>query len=145
MDYQTSFAISAAGMSLERLRLDVTSLNLANANVSAPDVGHLYQPQRVVASLNGNTAFARMFDGAMDTPLPELSAQVLPNDAPARVAYEPGHPHADKNGMVLYPGVNLVTEMVGMVAAVRSYEANVVAFNAAKVMSQKALDLGAGR
>ncbi len=59
-----------------------------------------------------------------------------------RHVYQPGHPDADQDGFVSYPNVNVVEEMVDLVSATRSYEANAAAFNAAKSMAQRALDLG---
>jgi flagellar basal-body rod protein FlgC len=59
-----------------------------------------------------------------------------------RRVYQPGHPEADADGIVAYPNVNIVEEMVDLVSATRSYEANAAAFNAAKTMAQNALDLG---
>jgi len=58
---------------------------------------------------------------------------------------DPGNPHADASGFVRYPKVNMANEMISLIKAVRGYEANIVAFNAAKVMAQKAMDLGSGR
>jgi flagellar basal-body rod protein FlgC len=69
-----------------------------------------------------------------------LGAVLDPRDF--RRVYQPGHPEADADGIVAYPNVNIVEEMVDLVSATRSYEANAAAFNAAKTMAQNALDLG---
>ena len=66
------------------------------------------------------------------------------NETEGRLVYDPSHPDADEKGYVLYPNVNTVTEMTDMIDASRSYEANVTAFNAAKGMHMKALDIGKG-
>jgi len=59
-----------------------------------------------------------------------------------RMVYEPGHPHADTKGYVAYPGVDQSTQMVNMASALRAYEANVVAMNAARVMAARTLEIG---
>lgn len=150
MDYSQVFAISAAGMALERTRVEVTALNLANANtVQAPGAPR-YQPMRVVgrstpavlASTSGFEAamgrFAEGAQGAAGLPF----ASVEPADAPSRLVYEPGNPFANAKGFVAYASVDSATEMVTMMSALRSYEANVVAMNTAKTLALRALDIG---
>ena len=140
MDYRNAFAISAAGMSVEKMRLDVTSLNLANMHTTKGADGKLYQPMRVVATPVTN--FAQKFDslGGAQAGLP--SVRIEPMSVTPKQVYEPGHPDADERGYVTMPGVNHLTEMVNMMTALRAYEANVVAMNAAKSMAQHALELG---
>ncbi|HWI12296.1 MAG TPA: flagellar basal body rod protein FlgC [Burkholderiaceae bacterium] len=146
MDYTTAFQISAAGMTLERARVDVTAMNLANMHASRAPDGSMYQPLRAVATSTSIASFGTVYDAAQGR-----SALTLPQDvhveamqvAP-RMVHEPGHPHADDRGYVAYPGVNHAGEMVNLVSALRSYEANVVAMNAAKTMALKALDIGGG-
>jgi len=137
MDYSQAFAISASGMTLERTRVEVASLNLANANTVAGADGKLYQPLRVVA----RTAFADTVSRGLATD-PVVSLE--PTQQPARRVYEPGHPMADARGFVAYAGVDTATEMVTMMSAMRSYEANVAAMNTARSMALKALAIGGG-
>ena len=150
MDYSDSFAISAAGMSLERTRADVASLNLANANTVQSADGPQYRPLRVVAraaamAASGSPAFADLFSrgvggaGAVGGP---TVVSVEPTDLPPRLVYEPGHPLANDKGFVAYTGVDNATEMVTLMSAMRSYEANVAAMNAARTMALKALEIG---
>ena len=150
MDYSDSFAISAAGMSLERTRADVASLNLANANTIQSAEGPQYRPLRVVAraaamAASGSPAFAdlvsRGVGGAGPTGAPAV-VSVEPADLPPRMVYEPGHPLANDKGFVAYTGVDSATEMVTLMSAMRSYEANVAAMNAARTMALKALEIG---
>lgn len=154
MDYSRTFAISAAGMSVERLRVDVAALNLANANtVQTPD-GVRYQPVRVVARPAAASdagvplSFAAQVDEALDgadapgIPLPVASIE--PTAAAPRMVHDPGHPLADERGFVAYPGVDTATQMVDLMSALRSYEANVAALNTARALAQKALDIGGG-
>lgn len=142
MDYQSAFAISAAGMAAEKLRVDVAALNLANANVPLLANGAGYQPLRVQASVRASPG-ARSFESLVEQGLSVAqSLSVAPYRAPARRVYEPGHPQADQEGFVSYPGVGSLTEMVTLMVASRAYEADVAAFNAAKAMAMKALEIG---
>lgn len=142
MDHVTSFQISAAGMSLERMRVDATALNLANMHVPRSADGTMYQPLRVVARSGEVPSFAAAYEALGARPAMPVNVRMEPTLAPPRVVHEPGHPQADDKGYVAYPGVNHLTEMVNMVSALRAYEANVVAMNAAKTMALKALDIG---
>ena len=148
MDYTQAFAISAAGMTVERTRVDVAALNLANANTVQGTDGNAFRPLRVVARSAGNlqTTFAALVDGSgaaapdVTQVLPEISVEAA--DVMPRMVYEPGHPYANGKGFVSYPGVDTAVEMVSMMSATRAYEANVAAMNAARTMAPKALDIG---
>ena len=141
MDYRAAFQISAQGMTVERARLDVTSVNLANVHSTRNADGTLFKPLHVVTQ-QGAQPFAETF-GVLDAALagPRVVSVEEATTAP-RMSYEPGHPQADEKGFVAYPAVDQVTEMVTLMTAVRAYEANVVAMNAAKTMAAKALDIG---
>ena len=67
---------------------------------------------------------------------------VVEDDSPLQSVYAPGHPDADENGYVMMPNVNILNEMVDMIAATRAFEANVTAINATKSMMLKALEIG---
>lgn len=134
VEYLPSFAVSAAGMTLERTRVEVASLNLANAH--APQQGpHAYQPLRVVARPG---AFAGFMEA--QAAVPSVLVETVPSSP--RLVHEPGHPAADAKGFVAYPGVDLAAEMVTLMTAMRSYEANVAAMNAARLLALKSLDIG---
>lgn len=143
MDYFSAFAISGSGMSVEKLRLDVTALNLANVHSSRAGAGALYQPLTVVSTAK-HGSFAAALAGAGNAALGAQVSEVLASPMPPRLVYEPSHPDADAKGFVAYPGVNTVNEMVTLIAATRAYEANVAALNAAKLMALKALEIGGG-
>lgn len=146
MDYATTFAISAAGMTLERTRVDVAALNLANANTLQGPNGVPYQPLRVVAQTTGAvpTFATAMRQGAAQTlQLPDLPAVTIePMQVSPRMVYDPGHPLANERGFVAHAGVDTATEMVTMMSATRSYEANVAAMNTARTLALKALEIG---
>ncbi|MBV8659138.1 MAG: flagellar basal body rod protein FlgC [Burkholderiales bacterium] len=142
MDYRNAFAISASGMNVEKLRLDVTAANLANIHSSKRPDGTLYQPLHVV-STESASSFSTTFEQVSNAALhgaAVLGVETTPT--PPRMVYEPGNPDADAKGFVAEPGINQVTEMVNLSSALRAYEANVVAMNAAKTMALKALELG---
>ncbi|NHZ42583.1 flagellar basal body rod protein FlgC [Massilia aquatica] len=142
MDYRNAFAISASGMTVEKTRLDTTAVNLANVHSTRGPDGKLFRPLTVKVGEAG-ASFAAGFTQLQGAAL--RGAEVVrieeANVAP-RMVYEPGNPDADAKGYVAMPGVNQVTEMVNLASALRAYEANVVAMNAAKTMALKALDLG---
>lgn len=139
MDYLASFAISAAGMTVERTRVEVASLNLANAHTVQAPGGQPFEPLRVVAGVSGN--FAALVDhGLRGAPLPV--AAVESSGAAPRLVHEPAHPLANASGFVAYPGVDPATEMVTLMSATRAYEANVAALNTGRALILKALEIG---
>jgi flagellar basal-body rod protein FlgC len=139
-DYQSAFQISASGMAVEKLRLDITSANLANMNSAAPSAAAAYQPLRVVSQARP-LEFARQFGLALAGGGASVQA-VVPQAVAPRLVYEPGHPYADAKGMVAYAGVNHTSEMLNLNTALRTYEANVAAFAAARSMAARTLELG---
>lgn len=139
MDYLRTFAISAAGMAVERARVEVTALNLANAHtVQAPGEPG-YQPMRVVAR---QAAPFPLLVGQPSEGLAGPSVSVEPSVAHPRLVHEPGHPWANARGFVAYPGVDPATEMVTLMSATRAYEANVAALNTARTLALKTLEIG---
>jgi flagellar basal-body rod protein FlgC len=143
-----SLGISASGMAAARLRMDVTSENLANAETTRGANGQPYQRKEVVLQeSSGTSGFASALAGAQGAGVQgqvgggvEVTGIVGDPSAPRKV-YDPGHPDADAQGYVTLPNVNPVTEMVDLITASRGYEANVQAMSAAKQMFTKTLDL----
>lgn len=139
-----AFRISASGLTAERLRMDTIANNLANANTTRTAEGGPYRRQVPV--------FAPLLDnslrGGIGSNNPTGTGQgvqvvgVFSDPSPPRIVYDPQHPDADGDGYVEMPNVHLVKEMVDLVTATRSYEANITALNAAKTMAQKALEIG---
>lgn len=137
-----SLAVSASGMSAERLRMDVTAENLANADTTRGPDGGPYRRKEVVLSTIGGSSFADALTGASRQATGGVEATAIVDDpSPLRRVYDPGHPDADKDGYVTLPNVDSVTEMVDLITSSRGYEANVQAMNAAKTMFTKTLDL----
>lgn len=142
MDYSASFQISAAGMRLEKMRVDVTALNIAHMNTSRTAAGTPYQPLKVVARAAALDFNALMTGDTLAAQSALPTGDVVPTLAPARLLLDPGHPDADAQGRVAYPGVDHLGEMVTLLSAMRAYEANLVALNATRVMATKALEIG---
>lgn len=130
---------SASALTAERLRLDVISENIANANTTRTPEGGPYRRKVVQFSPRA----ARRTPG---DPVPVGAgvrvAGIAQDPSPFKLRYDPGHPDADAQGYVALPNVDVVKEMVDMITATRSYEANVTAMNAAKTMFLRALDIG---
>jgi flagellar basal-body rod protein FlgC len=142
MDYRAAFQISASGMTVEKTRLDVSTVNLANMHSTKGADGTLFRPMRVVSQavpMTFSATFQRL--GGL-TPGSAQVASIEPLASAPHAVYEPGNPEADDKGFVAYPGVDQVSEMVTVMTAVRAYQANVVAMNAAKSMAMKALEIG---
>lgn len=140
------FAISASALTAERLRMDVISNNIANANTTRTPEGGPYIRQRVVFAprFDATPAFAPLMATMTPDGLPVgVRATAIQKDpAPPKMVFDPGHPDANAEGYVAYPNVNVVNEMVDMISATRAYEANITAFNATKSMALQALSIG---
>ncbi|MFP4465468.1 MAG: flagellar basal body rod protein FlgC [Candidatus Goldiibacteriota bacterium] len=142
-----AFAISASGLTAERLRMDVISNNIANVNTTQTLEGGPYQRQRVLFEPRGEKAqflFPAFFDKSKQAEnLKGVKVTgVINSPEPSKLVFDPGHPDADRTGYVKMPNVNIVKEMVDMISATRAYEANVTALNSAKTMANKALEIG---
>jgi flagellar basal-body rod protein FlgC len=127
------FNISGSALSAQSQRMNVTASNLANADsVSGPD-GQPYRAKQVIFESQGQDT-----QGVGGVRVSE----VVDDDAPMRMEYRPGHPLADARGYVTMPNVEPVSEMVNMISASRSYQANVEVMNTSKQLMLKTLTLG---
>jgi flagellar basal-body rod protein FlgC len=135
--------ISASALTAERLRMDVTAENLANAQTTRGANGEPYRRKEVVlqerAGSFGASLSAAMSSGSKGAGV-EVAA-VVEDQTPLKSVYDPGHPDANADGYVAMPNVDTVTEMVDLIGAQRAYEANVTAMQAAKSMFSKTLEL----
>lgn len=139
----SSLETSASGLTAQRLRLDLIASNLANAESTRTEDGQVYRRKVAVFSPRGKgPSFRNMLSSELSSlPTGVQVTGVAEDTSPLRQVYMPGHPDADQAGYVTYPNVDVVTEMVDMMTATRSYEANVTAIEAARAMMQKALDM----
>lgn len=146
MSIFNSINISATGLSAERLRMDVISKNIANANTTRTANGGPYRRQVVTfATSNNNTPFSKFLNDATRRNLNLKGVEVTgikEDQSPLKKVYDPGHPDANAEGYVLKPNVDIITEMTNMITASRAYEANVTAMNSTKSMALKALEIG---
>lgn len=142
MDYLQAFRISASGMATEKMRLELTAANLANMHSPAARAEQAYRPLRLQTQAVP-LQFGRQFEQLVVASGGGTRVTgVTPLDTEPRMAYEPGHPYADAKGFVAYPAVDQTAEMLNLNVALRTYEANVVAMNAAKTMASRTLDIG---
>lgn len=141
----SSMQISAAAMTAQRTRMDTVSENIANAESTRTSEGGPYQRRQVVfASTPADKKdFNSIFNAAAGghQPATVKVADVILDKKPFREVYDPSHPDADANGIVKYPNVNPIEEMVDMQSAARSFEANVTALETSKRMFMKSLEL----
>jgi flagellar basal-body rod protein FlgC len=136
--------ISASALTAERMRMDVTAENLANAQTTRGADGQPYRRKEVVlAERQGAGSFGAALAGAMQgggAKGVEVAA-ISQDQTPLKRVYDPSHPDADADGYVQMPNVDPVAEMVDLISAQRAYEANVTAMQAAKQMFSKTLEL----
>lgn len=145
-----SLKISSSALTANRLRMDVIASNIANANSTrATFENGAWQPYRkkhVELTAMSSPTFASTLHAAMGDSGPQKGVRVTriveDHHTPFRRVYEPEHPDADEDGYVELPNVDILKEMVDLMSATRSYDANVTAINAAKAMYAKALEIG---
>lgn len=147
MSFLQSIDISGSGLTAQRLMMDVISSNIANVNTTRTAEGGPYRRQSPVFAAGKPKFTIPGMGGAGSV---EASGQgvkvigVVKDQTPPKLVYNPQHPDANQQGYVAMPDINIVTEMVDMIAASRAYEANVTAINSAKSMAMKALEIGRG-
>lgn len=135
--------INASGLTLERFKLDTISTNIANVNTTRVENGegpYIKQQVEFEESLRTQTSG---FTG--DTTTNSAGVRITGVEADeenVKMVYEPEHPDADENGYVAYPNVDMADEMVEMMTAIRTYDANVTAINNNKDMLKRALEIG---
>ncbi|NLI60550.1 MAG: flagellar basal body rod protein FlgC [Clostridiales bacterium] len=140
-----SMQISASGMTVQRLRMDVIAQNVANMNTTRTVSGGPYR--RRLVSVQEDVEH-KPFSYHLANSVNSFSGRgikaraIVEDPTPFKRVHDPTHPDADEEGYVLMPNVDNLKEMVDMLSATRSYEANVTAFNAAKNMAIKGLEIG---
>ena len=141
MDFMTAMKISASGLKAERTRINIASMNLANANTTRTIEGGPYRAKSVVFGAEPVADFKSALDSVNDKLRKVEVTEVVEDDTPFKEIYDPSHPDADANGIVRMPNVNVAEQMVDMISARRDYEANVMALSAIKSMALRALDI----
>lgn len=143
MDFFNSMNVSSSALSAERTRMNLISGNLANASATrTPEGGPYKRKDAVFSATPVESGFSRALDGATGREVRQVEVvQILEDQNPPRMQYDPSHPDADPQGYVAMPNVNVVEEMADMINATRTYEANVAAVQAAKSMALKTLEI----
>lgn len=144
MDLLKCMDIAASGMTAQRTRLNVITMNLANVNTTKTDDGTPYRRKTAIfRTVPMNNSFEDNLKNSIDNQISSVEVTKIasvPGDL--KKIFDPTHPDADQDGYLHLPNVNLVEEMVQMLNANRSYEANASAIKAAKDMATKALEIG---
>ena len=133
-DLFRTFEISASGMYAQRIRMNTIASNLANYE-AYKETGEPFRKLEVVFQAIYNPERVKKGE------IPVGVREVRESEAPFKVIYDPNNPRADANGYVRLPNVELVKEMADMISAVRSYEANLNAFNLTKEMANRTIEL----
>jgi len=144
MDFLTALKISSSALSAQRLRMDVISSNLANINTTRTAEGGPYRRRDVVfASQPAMDSFGEVLNSELEKKLQTVEVVDIAIDSkPPKMVYDPRHPDANALGYVGMPNINVIEEMVNILSATRSYEANVAVISATKSMVAKALEIG---
>ena len=161
MAFLSSFDISGYGLSAQRVRTNIISSNIANANTTRTDEGGPYRRREVVfrafdfnKMLNERLAVQNNqlpYEDPLDEgefgiePKPAIMGvyihKIVRDDREPLMKYDPSHPDANSQGYVAYPNVNAVVEMADLIEATRAYQANVSAFQSAKNMAANAISM----
>jgi flagellar basal-body rod protein FlgC len=131
---------TSAALNAERIRMDVVSENIANANTTRGIDGKPYQRQQVVFETVLRSA--QNSDASVSSPQSIQVARIEKDARPPRMVYNPTHPDADGQGMVAMPAINVHEEMVDMIAISRAFEANIAVVKNAHAMAMQALSIG---
>jgi len=144
MNFMTALDIGASGFKAQREYLNVVSMNMANARTTRTAEGGPYRRKSVAME---SSPLLSPFDSVMNQEqnkmLRGVTIRGITTDTrPFKEVYEPNHPDADSKGIVRYPDINVVEEMVNMITISKSYEANAQAVDSAKRMFNRALRIG---
>lgn len=144
MSLFSSLTVSATGLTAEKMRMDVISNNIANIETTKTSNGGPYIRKVVTFEENLNRSLDTLNTTSKVGSLGGVKVSSIEDDktTPLKKVYDPNHPDADNEGYVTMPNVNVLNEMVDLITASRSYEANVTALNTSKQMFMKALEIG---
>ncbi|MBD8068304.1 flagellar basal body rod protein FlgC [Bacillus sp. PS06] len=138
---------SASALTAQRLRMDVISSNMANVDTTRGEyVNGEWQPykRKMVVTQENEGQFTNLLNKAMDKNAGNgvKVARIVEDNTPTKLVFNPEHPDANDEGFVEMPNVDPLKEMVDLISATRSYEANVTVFNASKGLLMKSLEIG---
>jgi len=134
MNFLSGIHATSSALAAEQVRMDIVAQNIANAYTTKDVDGGPYQRRTV--------SFETIMGGMQKAERGVRVGGIKNDKAPGEMIYNPGHPHADKNGMVKMPNVQLATEMVDLMSASRAYEANLTVARNSRTLATKALSIG---
>ncbi|BDG07966.1 flagellar basal body rod protein FlgC [Anaeromyxobacter paludicola] len=142
MDFLSALKISGSGLAAERTRVNLAASNLANAETTRGPDGKPYRRlDPVMESVPFEAALGQADQAAGAAPAGVRVARVAADPTPGKRVYSPSHPDADPQGFVTLPNVNPIHEVVNLMSASRTYDANATAIDTLKTMAQRALDI----
>lgn len=142
-DFFDSLDISASALSAERIRMNTISSNLANAQTTRTPEGGPYRRKDPIFEADPVREFSQVLQGKLDVPMHKVKVVDIVSDTKApKMVYNPDHADANPEGFVALPNVNTMEEMVNLITASRTYEANVTAITVSKNLMNRALDIG---
>ena len=145
MNILSSMETSSSGMAAQRYRMNIISANIANAQTTRTPEGGPYRRREVIfGALPAQRSFEQELRSHVkpDDPLHVKVLGVAVDERPPLLKYDPAHPDSNEEGYVAMPNIDPLEEMVNLMLATRSYQANVAAFNATKSMALRALEIG---
>ena len=140
MSLNDAMDISVDGINANRIYMETIASNLANINTTRTAAGGPYR-RKIPVLHEKPMEFSQALDNAMKISGGVQVAEIMEDQTPFQMVYNPGHPDADKNGYVKLPNVSMAKEMVDMVEVSKLYEANIVAYTATKKMMQDTLSI----
>lgn len=144
MGFLSSMDITSSALTAQRLRMDVVSQNVANINTTRDENGEPYRRRVPIFQAAESGTFSRALNNSLSGTAGKgvRVTDIVEDESPFKLDYNPEHPDADEFGYVRLPNVELAREMVDMMSATRSYEANITVLNSTKTMAMSALDIG---
>lgn len=145
MSFLQSINTSASGLTVQKLRMDIASENIANVNTTRTEGGGPYKRKLAVLASTGDKDFGSMVINNMEKDKKYGGVEVqriVEDETEGVLVYDPQHPDSDENGYVEMPNVDTLKETADMMEAYRAYEANITALNSIKQMAVKTLEIG---
>jgi flagellar basal-body rod protein FlgC len=142
MDIIPGLQSSASALHAERIRMEVISQNIANANTTKAENGEPYRRQLVHFESILRKQMGQPNDVASNNLSQVEATKIIEDSRPFREVYQPGHPDANKNGMVQYPNVHIHEEMADMISASRAYEANMAVIRTSRTLAMQTINMG---
>ena len=142
MDLIPGLQSSASAIHAERIRMEVISQNIANANTTKAENGEPYRRQLVHFESILRKQMGQSNNVASNNLSQVEATKIIEDSRPFREVYQPGHPDASKDGMVQYPNVHIHEEMADMISASRAYEANMAVIRTSRTLATQTINMG---